>query len=165
MRRQYKNNQAKNEMKKTDPVKSNNSRIKRKLEEKKFASDRISKLNLNFDQNFEDLMKLQNYLINKMNNKEIINYEDIKNFKELNKLYPKKFEEVLKKEDEERKKEENDTKRWEEYEKLHVDYHSKSEIREKLLNLLIKLIINLNIQIKKNLFLIIMGLICLNIIE
>ena len=41
----------------------------------------------NFDQNFEDLMKLQNYLINKMNNKEIINYEDIKNFKELNKLY------------------------------------------------------------------------------
>ena len=41
----------------------------------------------NFDQNFEDLMKLQNYLTNKMNNKEIINYEDIKNFKELNKLY------------------------------------------------------------------------------
>jgi hypothetical protein len=47
MRRQYKNIQAKNEIKKTEPVKSNNSRIKRKLEEKKFASDRISKLNLN----------------------------------------------------------------------------------------------------------------------
>ena len=84
MRRQYKNNQAKNEMKKTDPVKSNNSRIKRKLEEKKFASDRISKLNLNssYKKNImsyskKDPIQNKNNIVAKNNNKSLVNKSNI----------------------------------------------------------------------------------------
>ena len=84
MRRQYKNIQAKNEIKKTEPLKSNNSRIKRKLEEKKFASDRISKLNLNssYKKNImsyskKDPIQNKNNTVAKNNNKSLVNKSNI----------------------------------------------------------------------------------------
>ena len=55
-------------------------------------------------------------------------------FKEKEEKLKKEYEDLLKKETEERNKLENDSIRWSEYEKLKVDYHSISEIRERILD-------------------------------
>ncbi len=55
-------------------------------------------------------------------------------FKEKEENLKKEYEDLLKKETEERNKLENDSIRWSEYEKLKVDYHSISEIRERFLD-------------------------------
>ena len=111
----------------------NISKSKRKEEEKRIRKEKLEKIEKEIELNKNNKEKKIKIEIERINRE---TQEKEKIIKEKSQKFIEEYEKKLKEEEEKRIAEDEKEGRWEKYEKIGGEYHSKKEIRQKLLPLL-----------------------------